>query len=199
MKRFKSWLKQRQVNMSNVDRGSVQPFHHRQSSTNTTPWPEICPSVAGMNNPEGMAHLRLENLPPKGLLDASDDDPLGAEQQRLLCRSCASLKLTAFKLLPRPLSRSDASREEYDELSTRSFTEFQREPICPLCRLIVHAIETSCDAKKSTIVKELLMCTIFLVKFSCYWDHEKRFESFRFLSVKCSLPGQPLAREYRDV
>ena len=199
MNRFKSWLKQRQVNRSNVDRGSAQRVHRRQSSTNTTPWPEIYPFVPGMNNPEGLAHRRLENIPPNGLLDASHDNPLGAEQQRLLCSFCASLQLTASKFIPRPLFPPDALREEYELLGTRVFREFQREPTCPLCRLIVHTIETSCDAENIIVNREFLFCVILLVKFSCYWDHQMRFESFRFLSVKCITRDQPLAVEYRDV
>lgn len=182
------------------EESSSEPTGADQQSVLENPmsWPEVSGSIAGMNNPEGMAHIRLEKLSSTGLLDAPSDNPLDTEQQRHLCKSCASLRLTALTFLPRPLSHPDASREKYDELCKRPFTEFQKEPSCSLCRLIVHAIETSCEAEQITTVKEAFMCTVFLVRFSGYWDHVHRFESFRFLSVKCSLPGQDLAVEYRD-
>ena len=168
---------------------------------NNEVWPELTPEMPpnpGMNNLEGKGRSRFERLRDGGYLDGPDDDPIGDEHRRLLCSFCSNIKLTAKDFIPCPISEEDATRETYHRLSERPFKEFLSETTCPLCRLIKHAVQDSNQAAEVPIDVGSLFCTIFLVRFSCYWDHHDGWESFCFLSLQCSTIDHPLKVCYRD-
>jgi hypothetical protein len=104
-------------------------------------------------------------------------------QSENLCSTCKVLGLSTEHFLPREPYHTRIPREGYHKLFNRSLADIKNEVRCPLCRLIHDAVEAACHAQNLDTIG--LHCVLSMVKFSCFWDNEKRCESFRFLSVEC--------------
>jgi hypothetical protein len=144
--------------------------------------------MAGMTNPEGMAHRRLERITIEDLvLSAFNRDDNTGIPNPDLCTICSRLGLTAQSFLPRGPYNTRIPREWDEKLFDRPFQEIQMENICPLCQLIRSAIGTACST--DAIDPGGLHCTLSMTMFSCYWDNQNFYESFRFLAVTLKNPG----------
>jgi hypothetical protein len=169
--------------------------------------------MAGIENPEGMAHIRLKNMKDKrcmglgmGILNRERVEReelfrLGElfmkvlqgeqvetfSQNEALCTECASLMLTPENFLPKGPYSDRIPREWREPLFDFAFTKLRDSETCPLCWLMRYALETACHA--DAIDSDRLHCTLFMTHFSAFWDNEMRYESFRFLTVVGKEPG----------
>lgn len=116
------------------------------------------------------------------------DDPDGLQRLARMCNTCAKPKLKGEDFLPRPFSKPGTCREERDVLFSKHFRTIEMENQCPLCRFISYALRSSCSHK--LVNWNDLICTLCLVRFSSYFDHEESHESFRFLTVDGHVPGK---------
>jgi len=152
-------------------------------------WPQLTDSVAGINNQEGLAQRRLDRLMTSGLLRDFQDDDLGRQYQAQLCSECAALNLTVAHFLPHPFPEPGTGRDERDLLFARPYTAIRMSTSCPLCGLIQRAVDATCNAEQLNIQKDSLHCLLYMTRFSCFWDHEQGYESFRFLTVLGTTPS----------
>jgi hypothetical protein len=151
------------------------------------PWPdlELCmegDSVGLANIRNGRALARMDRIMGNRAALPLRDDPEGERQLGSMCATCAPLSLKGESFLPRPFGQPGTTREEQDVLwADRAFADIVAEQACPLCRLVAHALRAS---SINSLSGEQMMCTLSMVRFSSYWDHEDSHESFRFLKVE---------------
>lgn len=125
------------------------------------------------------------------------DDPEGERQLSAMCATCAKLLLRDEDFLPRPFTRPGTIREERDALwADRAFVAIEAESACPLCRLIVYALRTS---NFRPVPWEQIRCTLYMNRFSSFWDHEEGRESFRFLTAQGCVQGRQYSVSRRTV
>jgi hypothetical protein len=163
------------------------------SSANAAGWPDLqacqVEDAVGLTNiTSGRAYARMNQLLGGCVALKLQDDPDGLQQLARMCYSCAKLKLKGEDFLPRPFGKPGTSREERDVLFSKNFRAIEMESQCPLCRLIGYALRASCPYE--TVNWDDLNCTLYLVRFSSYFDHEEGHESFRFLTVEGHVPGK---------
>jgi hypothetical protein len=163
-----------------------------ESSANGPDWPDLqaCKfnDIIGFTNiTSGRGRARMDQLLGGGIALKVQDDPDGLQQLARMCCTCAKLKLKGEDFLPRPFSKPGTSREERDVLFSKDFRAIEMENQCPLCRFINYALRPSCSKPVNWYD---LTCTLYLVRFSSYFDHEEGYESFRFLTVEGYVPGK---------
>jgi hypothetical protein len=163
------------------------------SSANAPGWPDLqacrVKDAVGLTNiTSGRARARMDQLLAGRVALKLQDDPDGLQQLARMCYSCAKLKLKGEDFLPRPFSKPGTSREERDVLFSRNFRAIEMENQCPLCRFIGYALRASCP--HAPVNWDDLNCTLYLARFSSYFDHEESHESFRFLTVEGHVPGK---------
>jgi hypothetical protein len=161
-------------------------------SGNTPDWPDLQACRVGdavglANIASGRARVRMDQLLEGRFALELEDDPDGEQRLSRMCATCADLKLKGEDFLPRPFSKPGTSREERDVLFSRGFQAIEMESQCSLCKFIVYALRTSCP---HIVSWEDLNCTLYLARFSSYYDHEESHESFRFLTVEGHVPDQ---------